>query len=345
MAIVILAGIWMLHRWQDKFAIYYEVFSGCAFVAICAPFVFLGNGFIIATAWCWGLFVFAPVLACACAFFAWKKFRPTAVFYAVIALVLPVVGIEAFFIEPHKITIRHETLVSPKIVKPVRLVVIADIQTDDVGLYEEEVLQKAMQEKPDMIILPGDYIQAWSKDFQKQSDLLNALFKKVKLSAPLGVYVTPGDMEWLPTAAWTGTFKNVPSTIFTETKTIETPDFTITGLTLHDSRYRVKTPQSDKFHIVIGHAPDFSIDKPNGDLYIAGHTHGGQVQIPFVGPLVYFSGVPRKQAAGCFTKVNENPDKYLMISRGIGMERLDAPRLRFLCLPEIVVIDLKPAEK
>ncbi len=342
MLIVICAGIWAVYKWRDKFWTYHEVFITCAFIAIAAPFMFLGPSFAIATAWCYGLFGGAPVLALASAIFAWKKFRATAIFYGIIAVLLPAVAIQAFITEPHTITVRHETLVSPKIKEPVKIVVLADIQTDDVGPFEKKVLQKAMQEKPDMIIMPGDYIQTYPKEFEKQTALLHNLFKEINLSAPRGVFVTPGDMEWTP--GWEKIFEDLPVTLFTSTKTIEIPDFTLTGLTLHDSRYTVQTPKSEKFHIVIGHAPDFSIKKPNGDLYIAGHTHGGQIQLPGFGPLVTYSLVPRHQAAGCFTQVNKNPDQYLMISRGIGMERLDAPRVRFLCLPEIVVINLKPAK-
>jgi len=340
---MVVVAIYFLYKFRDKLQAYWEAFFACAFIAIVAPFIFTPVTFWIATAWCYGLFGAAPVLAFASCILAWKKFRATSIFFGILALVLPAVAIEAFLVEPEHITIRHETLVSPKITKATRIVVLADIQTDVVGKYEREVLERAMQEKPDMIIMPGDYIQTYPEaKYFEQCKLLNQLFKDVKLTAPQGVFVVPGDMEWTP--SWPVIFKDVPATLFKRTETIETPDFTISGLILHDSRYRYKTPESKKFHIVFGHAPDFSIDKPNGDLYIAGHTHGGQVQLPFIGPLVTFTNVHRKFAGGCFAKINDSPEKYLMISRGIGRERLGAPQIRFLCLPEIVVIDLKPSK-
>ena len=344
MTISIVVAICILYKSRDKLQAYWEAFFTCAFIAIAAPFVFTPGTFWVATAWCIGLFCGAPVLALASAIFSWKKFRATSIFFGGLALVLVAVAIEAFFVEPNHITVRHEVLVSPKITKPTRIVVLADIQTDKVGVYEREVLEKAMMEKPDMIIMPGDYIQTYpAEKYFEQGKQLNKLFKEVKLAAPLGVYALGGDMEsW--TTLWTQMFEGIPCTLFPDTKTIETPDFTITGLSLKDSRYRYKTPESNKFHIVFGHAPDFSIDKPNGDLYIAGHTHGGQVQLPFIGPIVTFTDVPRKQAGGCFALLSENPQKYLVISRGIGRERNGAPQIRFMCLPEIVVIDLKPSK-
>jgi predicted MPP superfamily phosphohydrolase len=36
-------------------------------------------------------------------------------------------------------------------------------------------------------------------------------------------------------------------------------------------------------------------------------------------------------------------ERTLIVSRGIGMERGDAPRLRFLCRPQIVIVNLEPS--
>jgi len=63
------------------------------------------------------------------------------------------------------------------------------------------------------------------------------------------------------------------------------------------------------------------------------------VQLPFIGPLMTLTAVPRAWASGVTTIA---PGKTLVVSRGIGMERGHAPRLRFLCRPEVVVIDLLP---
>ncbi len=305
-----------------------------------APFLFLGRGFLVATAWGYAVFGGGLILSLTCSISAWKKFKVTSIFYGILSVVLVAVAIDAFLIEPYTITVRYETLKSPKITKPVKLVVLADIQTDVIGDYEKNVLQKAMFEKPDMVILCGDYIQTDPSRDPNLCRQLRELFKTVNLSAPLGVFVIQGDMEWEP--GWEEIFTGLPYKLFSKTETVELEELAITGLTLFDSRNIIKTAKLDKFHIVAGHAPDFSVMKPNGDLFIAGHTHGGQVQLPILGPIITGSIVERKLAGGCFAKIKSNPDQYLMISRGIGMERLDAPRIRFLCYPEIVVINLLP---
>jgi predicted MPP superfamily phosphohydrolase len=91
---------------------------------------------------------------------------------------------------------------------------------------------------------------------------------------------------------------------------------------------------------VLGHSPNFSLGQVSADLLIAGHTHGGQVQIPFIGPMLTLSQVPRSWASGVVTIA---PGKVLVVSRGVGMERGNAPRIRFRCRPELVILDLVPS--
>ena len=96
------------------------------------------------------------------------------------------------------------------------------------------------------------------------------------------------------------------------------------------------------FPIVIAHAPDYMRCVLDGGfhtdaLFLAGHTHGGQVQVPGFGPLVTLSSVPRWLAGG---GVFRHGDTWLAVSRGIGMERIDAPRIRFWCRPQLLLLEL-----
>jgi len=82
------------------------------------------------------------------------------------------------------------------------------------------------------------------------------------------------------------------------------------------------------------------LGRVDADLMVAGHTHGGQVQLPLIGPLITLSAVPRAWASG----VTElEPGRTLVVSRGVGMERGNAPRLRFLCRPEVVIVNVAAA--
>ncbi|WP_257462252.1 metallophosphoesterase [Archangium lipolyticum] len=89
--------------------------------------------------------------------------------------------------------------------------------------------------------------------------------------------------------------------------------------------------------LVAYHTPDLVEDlAPLGpDLYLAGHTHGGQVRLPFYGAILTMSRFDKKYEMGR----HEVGQTTLFVSRGVGVEP-HAPRIRFLCRPEIAVIDL-----
>ena len=73
------------------------------------------------------------------------------------------------------------------------------------------------------------------------------------------------------------------------------------------------------------------------DLHLAGHTHGGQIALPFFGPPVTLSSLPRRFARG----LHRFGDHWLHVTPGIGMEGSHAPRIRFLCPPSIDLIELR----
>ena len=76
------------------------------------------------------------------------------------------------------------------------------------------------------------------------------------------------------------------------------------------------------------------------DLILSGHTHGGQVALPRLGPLVTASDVPRVVAAGGLHVVDGHP---IYVSTGVGLERGQAPQLRFGVPPSVALITIVPA--
>jgi hypothetical protein len=130
-----------------------------------------------------------------------------------------------------------------------------------------------------------------------------------------------------------------------KTTTVVRDGITITALSLPDSFTAAPpapvVPSAAGFHIVIGHSPKYVLGTTEGDLLLAGHTHGGQVRLPLVGALLTMSLIPRRWAAGV---TDLGGSRRLVVSRGIGLERGSAPRMRFLCSPEIVVLDVTPPE-
>lgn len=91
--------------------------------------------------------------------------------------------------------------------------------------------------------------------------------------------------------------------------------------------------------IVLSHNPDGVLQiapRRRVDLVLAGHTHGGQVRLPWLGALVTRSTVCRRHTASGWVP---NPRAPLYVSRGVG----GVIPLRFNCPPEVVVVRLVPA--
>lgn len=303
--------------------------------------LFLGeNLFGIARLLAYGLFLHGVIVLGALAIVVRKWSKKIAIASTVLAVIIGAIGFDAFAIEPYWLEISRVQITTPKLQKPLKIVVLADFQTDVWGEYERNALLATMQQKADIILLPGDYLQEYKENrreiLRKQ---VNSFLKEIKFNAKLGVYAVRGDHD--RNTKWPQVFDGLPVTIFQNTKKVTLPEICITGLTLEDSRNpQLNIPKcEDKFHIAFGHAPDFALAKVRADLLVAGHTHGGQVRLPIIGPLVTLSSVPRKWAAGV---TNIGNGRTLIVSRGVGMERGYAPRLRFLCRPQLVVVDLLP---
>lgn len=92
--------------------------------------------------------------------------------------------------------------------------------------------------------------------------------------------------------------------------------------------------------VFLHHTPDLieEVAGPSVDLYLAGHTHGGQMRLPFYGALVTLSKFGKKYEAGLY-RVDATT---IYVNRGVGLEGGAAPRVRLLCRPEVAVIDLVP---
>lgn len=260
-----------------------------------------------------------------------------------VGVVTMLVGAWSFGLEPRWLEVTRHQVTSPKLDRPIRVAVVADLQTDHVGRYERRALAATLAESPDLVLLLGDYLQVGDPAKREaEARKLREILGDLDFTAPLGVYAVRGDVE---VDGWEQIFHGTGVETFEKTTRIEKSEIVLTALSPRDARYRRAWPRrSDRFHIAFGHAPEFAVDqelleKPSADLLLAGHTHGGQVRLPFLGPPITFSAVPRAWAAGRTDFANGG---ILIVSRGIGMERGDAPRLRFLCRPEIVVIDLVP---
>lgn len=258
-----------------------------------------------------------------------------------IGLVGLTIGIWSVFFEPYRLEVNHYTIRSPKLTRSYTIVVVADLQASEIGPYEERALEMVANVEADLVIWAGDYLQLPTpSEYREWVEVLRPRIAALELEPLLGSYAVQGNVDW--TREWTAIFDPKRVHCFPESRTLRiTDDLTLTGLSVYDSSGNGVDLDSDpRFHIVVGHHPDFMHEQA-GDLLIAGHTHGGQVNIPFWGPALNPSTISQTWAAG---GLFERGDQHCLISRGIGMERGNAPPIRFNCPPEIVVLHLEPSD-
>ena len=288
----------------------------------------------------WGLFLHGiPLFAITAGLFRPTHPRTSAGLFAMSAL-LAFCAWEGFFRGPHHLEVTRYVIETAKLEEPLRIVVVADLQADEIGDYEERALRTAMEQQPDLLVLPGDYVQSDVDSYDGLMGELRTLLQAVNFSAPHGLVAVEGNVD---RPSWPNLFSGPRAHCFTKTGHVDLEQLRVTGLSFADSFHRRLTiPATDRFHLVVGHGPDFSLGNVEADLLIAGHTHGGQVRVPGFGPLLTLSRVPRSWAAG---RTELPGGRTLLVSRGIGMERGKAPRVRFFCRPEVLVVDLVPSPK
>ena len=282
--------------------------------------------------------------------------RATRVLAAAGALGLPALGLYGSVLEPRNL--RSERVEVPIArehapAEPLRVAVLADIQSRSVDDHLRSAVVEAMCFEPHLIVLPGDLIQ-----LESEEEYLAAVpqFRELlqPLDAPLGVYFVIGntDSDELVARVFEGTRVRL---LVDESVELE---FAGRRIVLGGADIFQLSPSSpecfvsrfdrrdaDELRILVSHLPDHGLTwlsghTPGIDLAIAGHTHGGQVTIPGFGPPVTLSLVPRAVAAGGLHRVH---GRQIYVSRGIGMERGLAPPLRILCPPEVALLTLVPA--
>lgn len=261
-----------------------------------------------------------------------------------VALGLAVVGIYAARIEPNAVEVTHTTIRTPDLrsgSKPLTIVQLSDLHIEKLGFRERRALKAVRSAKPDLILLTGDYT-----NYKESYPDVNRFLRQ--LHARYGVYAVHGNWNPLPAAGklFEGTDIEI---LHYRSRVINTPSgrIVLAGVpwfVQHDARHALDgTDTGDSFVILLSHVPDTALYVPEDiDLVLSGHTHGGQVRFPWVGPVVTFCMIEKSRAAG-LSRLPHGKG-WLYVNRGLGMEGGGAPRIRFLCRPEVTVLHILPSQ-
>ena len=248
-------------------------------------------------------------------------------------------GAYGYFVEPYWLSVTHVQIQSAKLgqsAAPVRVVLISDLHSDSKPRLEGRLPGIIAQEKPDLILFGGDCLNS----IEALSVFRQCMTGMAEI-AP--TYAVRGNWDvsfWRNLDLFGGTGVNELDGKLVELD-IRGLTIALNGLAVgHETRIdEVLGKVSPKaFSIFVYHYPD-EIDRVINhgiDLYCAGHTHGGQVSLPWYGALVTLSRFDKQYEAGLYRKA----ETFLYVNRGIGMEGGYAPRVRFCARPEVTVIDI-----
>ena len=201
-----------------------------------------------------------------------------------------------------------------------------------------------LAEQPDILLLTGDFLIGHNFDgnseehLQSLIDILTPLAKSIPMFGVLGNhdYWTSADAvrEMLRQSGVT----DLTNSIFTISHSNETlhlcgvDDIWEGDVRLNDV---VSKLPNDGAAVLLAHEPDFADESAvigRFDLQVSGHSHGGQVVIPFYGaPILPYLG--KKYPSGLYRVGN----MLQYTNRGLGMIE---PSVRFNCPPEITVFTL-----
>ncbi len=257
--------------------------------------------------------------------------------------------IYGFWIEPHRVHVTHQSLRSAKI-KPdsptLRVLHLGDLHVERVTDRDRQVVEMARSLQPDLILFTGDFLSLSNTHDPVAIEHARSILRD--LSAPLGVYAVTGsplvddlqivakildglDVCWLRDERVTFDHRGHNVDLVGITCT-HLPD--IDNAKLED----VLQGDPDNFTILLYHSPDLA---PNAamqgiDLQLSGHTHGGQIRLPFFGAIITSSLYRKRFEMGRYSIGGLT----LYVTRGLGMEGKGAPRVRFLCPPEIILWEI-----
>lgn len=208
----------------------------------------------------------------------------------------------------------------------------------------EELIVKINQQKPDILVFTGDLLDAPNQYFESNK----VIHLLQQLTATYGKFAVYGNHDHggygtdiyreMMEAAQFKILQNESTFITSSTnETIYLLGIDDAMLGRPDLNAAISNIPEESYKILLSHAPDLADYAMNYkiQLQLSGHSHGGQIRLPFIGALVK-APFAEKYDEGFYTIGEEEP-LTLYVNRGLGTTRLP---FRFLSVPELSVFTL-----
>ena len=249
------------------------------------------------------------------------------------------------FIEPDLLRVMHYDFLHSKIEgQPIKVVQFSDTHIGDFFTTEElqKVVDKINEQQADLVLFTGDLMDDASV-YQGSIEEIGTVLSNIQ--SKFGNYAVFGNRDYgggaerfyeeLMESAGFHVLLNNHETITVNGTTLSLFGADDALIGYYDAKQTMKGIEEGNFNLLLVHEPDLVddfIDYPV-DLVVAGHSHGGQVYIPFVGPLLTTT-LAEKYVRGLYD-INENLSLY--VNTGIGNTRVP---FRLFNVPQITVFYL-----
>lgn len=269
---------------------------------------------------------------------------------AFILFVMVVVYLYARIIEPNLLNINYENistnLISKKCDK-IKILQFSDTHLSDYFSIEDlkRVVDKINGENPDIVIFTGDLIDHYNNyNYKGDIDHIWETLKQIK--APLGKYAVYGNHDY--GGGGEAIYRKImDKSGFTTlvNSNIMLKEYNLNIIGMDDSIFGkidkdkvVSCIDNNYYNVVISHEPDI-IDfllEYNIDLFLSGHSHGGQVNIPIISKNI-LPPLGEKYVRGLY-KFENARNTVLYVNVGIGTSQVP---FRFMAVPEMAIFTLR----
>ncbi|MBW1692253.1 MAG: metallophosphoesterase [Deltaproteobacteria bacterium] len=238
----------------------------------------------------------------------------------------------------------------PKELDGFKVGVLSDFHAGAFTTKEEidRAVRMVREESPDLIALLGDYVDgAYShspKNVEKGSYVFDALGS---LKGPLGTYAVLGNHDhWTDADLVREKLSMLPVVILDNQGLALDNGLAVVGVDDYwegpsDALRALRTIKPESVVVMLSHNPDVNIQL-RGDrlvrLVISGHTHGGQIRVPFIN---WAPWVPcSMKYRGCSGLIKETDRRWTFITKGIGTFFVP---IRLACPPDVAILRLRRA--